>query len=296
MPIIYSVVARASVVLAEYSITSGNFTTIATRILGKIPLNDNKMSYVADRHIFHYIVEDGITYLCMADEEFGRRLPFAFLEDIKNRFRATYAERGKTALAYGMNADFSRVLQNQMDYYSNNPNADRINRVRNEIDEVKSVMVQNIEKVLERGERIELLVDRTEQLNQQGFQFKKKATQVKRRMWWKSVKVLVILIFVLMVIAYAAIAVGCGGLAFQGCRAKLSTVVGGGSTTTTSSTTATVAATSSSATTATTVMPTAATTTETTVMPTTTAATATATTTATTITDTTITELPNFML
>jgi len=243
MPIIYSVVARASVVLAEYSITSGNFTTIATRILGKIPLNDNKMSYVADRHIFHYVVEDGITYLCMADEEFGRRLPFAFLEDIKNRFKSTFADRGKTALAYGMNADFSRILQNQMDYYSNNPNADKINRVRNEIDEVKSVMVQNIEKVLERGERIELLVDRTENLNQTAFQFKKKSTQVKRRMWWKSVKVMVILIFVLLIIAYAAVAVGCGGLAFQRCRAALSG--SSSSTTTTAASTATIATTTS---------------------------------------------------
>jgi len=229
-------VARGTVVLAEYSITSGNFTTIATRILGKIPQNDNKMSYVADRHIFHYIVEDGLTFLCMADEEFGRRLPFSFLEDVKNRFKATYADRGKTALAYGMNADFSRVLQNQMDYYSNNPNADRINRVRNEIDEVKTVMVQNIEKVLERGERIELLVDRTENLNHTAFQFKKKATQVKRRMWWKNAKVMIILIFVLLVIAYAAAAIACDGFAFQGCVAAGKKIIG--STTTTTATTA----------------------------------------------------------
>jgi len=252
MPVIYSVVARASVVLAEYSITSGNFTTIATRILGKIPLNDNKMSYVADRHIFHYIVEDGITYLCMADEEFGRRLPFSFLEDIKNRFKATYADRGKTALAYGMNADFSRVLQNQMDYYSNNPNADRITRVRNEIDEVKTVMVQNIEKVLERGERIELLVDRTENLNQTAFQFKKKSTQVKRRMWWKNVKVMIILIVVVLVIAYAAVAVACGGFAFQGCTkaaSKYITTTASGSTTVASAATTTAVSTVSTATT-----------------------------------------------
>jgi len=232
-----------------------------TRILGKIPLNDNKMSYVADRHIFHYIVEDGITYLCMADEEFGRRLPFSFLEDIKNRFKATYADRGKTALAYGMNADFSRVLQNQMDYYSNNPNADRITRVRNEIDEVKTVMVQNIEKVLERGERIELLVDRTENLNQTAFQFKKKSTQVKRRMWWKNVKVMVILIFVVLVIAYAAVAVACGGFAFQGCTKAASKYL-----TTTTSTTTTVTTTvgSTTATTATSTASTALPTTSTT--------------------------------
>jgi vesicle-associated membrane protein 7 len=50
----------------------------------------------------------------MADEESGKRIPFAFLGDIKDRFRAAYGDRGKTAIAYGMNTDFSRVLQNQM--------------------------------------------------------------------------------------------------------------------------------------------------------------------------------------
>lgn len=233
MPIIYSLVARGTCVLAEFTSTSGNFTTVTRRILEKIPPNDNKMSYVYDRHIFHYIVDDGITYLCLADEEFGRRVPFAFLEDIKNRFKATYGDRGKSALAYGMNADFSRVLQNQMDYYSNNPNADKINRVRGEIDEVKSVMVHNIEKVLERGERIELLVDRTENLNQTAFKFKKQSTQLKRAMWWKNVKIMIILAFVVLVIIYFIVAMACGGLAFQKCVEAGKKLTSSGSTTAT---------------------------------------------------------------
>ena len=73
-----------------------------------------KMSYVYDRHIFHYIVEDGLVFMTMADEEFGRRVPFSFLADIKNRFKSSYGDRAKTALAYGMNEDFSRVLEKQM--------------------------------------------------------------------------------------------------------------------------------------------------------------------------------------
>jgi hypothetical protein len=34
----------------------------------KIPDQDGKMSIVYDKHVFHYIVEDGIIYLCMADD------------------------------------------------------------------------------------------------------------------------------------------------------------------------------------------------------------------------------------
>jgi hypothetical protein len=46
-------------------------------------------------------------------------------------------------------------------------------------DSVKNVMVQNIEKVLERGERIDILVDKTDTLNQASFAFKKRSTELR---------------------------------------------------------------------------------------------------------------------
>lgn len=67
---------------------------------------------------------------------FPGRIPFAFLADIHGRFVKTYGRAALTALAYAMNDEFSRVLSQQMDYYSNDPNADSINRMRGEIDQV----------------------------------------------------------------------------------------------------------------------------------------------------------------
>lgn len=221
MPVIYSIVARGTVILAEFSTAKGNFAQVTRRILEKIPTSGNsKMSYVYDRHIFHYMVEDGITFLCMADEQFGRRLPFMFLEDLKNQFKASYGDRGKYALAYGMNEDFSRVMQNKMDYYSNNPNADKVTRVKGEIDEVRNVMVQNIEKMLDRGERIELLVNKTEDLSANAFKFKKSSTSLKRAMWCKNVKLTILLVVIAIVVVYFIVALSCGGLAFQRCIEK----------------------------------------------------------------------------
>jgi vesicle-associated membrane protein 7 len=51
-------------------------------------------------------------------------------------------------LAYAMNEDFSRVLAKQMDYYSQNGGQDKVDRVKAEMDDVKNVMVDNIEKVI----------------------------------------------------------------------------------------------------------------------------------------------------
>ena len=47
-----------------------------------------------------------------------------------------------------------------------------------QIEIVKDVMVENIEKVLERGEKIELLVDKTDRLNQQAFKFEKSVSEL----------------------------------------------------------------------------------------------------------------------
>jgi len=111
--------------------------------------------------VFHYMVEDSLTYLCMSDTDFDRPLAFQFLADIKDRFQATYGERAKTAIAFAFNADFARVLQAQMEKY-NSERDPKIAKIRQQLGEVKDVMLDSIDRVLLRGEKIELLVDKTE--------------------------------------------------------------------------------------------------------------------------------------
>ena len=49
---------------------------------------------------------------------------------------------------------------------------DKVERVRDEVARVKDIMVTNIEALLERGERLDLLVDKTEQLSSNAVTFK----------------------------------------------------------------------------------------------------------------------------
>lgn len=73
MAIQYALVARGSVVLAEFSaVPQSNAGAIARQILEKIPGNDDShVSYSQDRYIFHVKRTDGITVLCMADDTAG---------------------------------------------------------------------------------------------------------------------------------------------------------------------------------------------------------------------------------
>ncbi|RVW65250.1 Vesicle-associated membrane protein 713 [Vitis vinifera] len=145
------------------------------------------------------------------------RIPFAFLEDIHQRFVRTYGRAVHSAQAYAMNDDFSRVLSQQMEYYSNDPNADRINRLKGEMGQVRNVMIENIDKVLDRGDRLELLVDKTANMQGNTFRFRKQARRFRSTVWWRNVKLTVALIIILLVIVYVILAFACHGLALPSC-------------------------------------------------------------------------------
>lgn len=50
------------------------------------------------------------------------------------------------------------------------------------------MMIENIDKVLDRGERLELLVDKTENMQGNTFRFRKQARRYRTIMWWRNVK------------------------------------------------------------------------------------------------------------
>lgn len=56
--------------------------------------------------------------------------------------------------------------------------------------QVRNVMIENIDKVLERGDRLELLVDKTTNMQGNTMRFRKQARRFRNTIWWKNVKLM----------------------------------------------------------------------------------------------------------
>eukprot|EP01106_Pelomyxa_sp_JSP_P011912 TRINITY_DN3177_c0_g1_i1.p1 TRINITY_DN3177_c0_g1~~TRINITY_DN3177_c0_g1_i1.p1 ORF type:complete len:282 (-),score=94.58 TRINITY_DN3177_c0_g1_i1:153-908(-) len=188
--ILYAVVARGNVRLCEYAMRKGNYDEIVKVILSRIPTADSRKSFAHQTFIFHYVVSKGFVFLALADLDYGYRLPFLFLEDIQSRFMGTYSQ-ALTAETLDMQQfeSFVRILKEQMDNFTNRPHeVDKLTAARAEVETVKQMCTKNIDKVLERGDRIEALVEVTSQLESSSQSFRKKSTQLKRRMCRKNFK------------------------------------------------------------------------------------------------------------
>nr|GEV34382.1 vesicle-associated membrane protein 727 [Tanacetum cinerariifolium] len=88
--LIYSFVAKGSVVLAEHTAYSGNVSTIAVQCLQKLPNSSSKYTYSCDGYTFNFLLDIGFVFLVVADESIGRSVPFVFLERVKDDFKQRY--------------------------------------------------------------------------------------------------------------------------------------------------------------------------------------------------------------
>ncbi|KAL2557980.1 Vesicle-associated membrane protein [Forsythia ovata] len=228
--LIYSFVAKGTIVLAEHTPYSGNFSTIAVQCLQKLPSNSSKYTYSCDGHTFNFLIDSGFVFLAVADESMGRSIPFVFLERVKDDFKQRYSDSIKTdgphplaedededddlfedrfSIAYNLDREFGPRLKEHMQYCMNHPEEiSKLSKVKAQITEVKGIMMDNIEKVLDRGEKIELLVDKTENLQFQADNFQRHGRQLRRQMWLQSLRMklmiggaILILIFIIWFIA-----------------------------------------------------------------------------------------------
>ncbi|URE22401.1 Synaptobrevin [Musa troglodytarum] len=236
--LIYSFVARGTVVLAEFTEFSGNFNSIAAQCLQKLPASNNKFTYNCDGHTFNYLVEDGYSecsasrsgnlkssilelnegpnfpaYCVVAVESVGRQIPIAFLERVKEDFNKRYGGgKAATAAANSLTREFGSKLKEHMQYCVDHPEEiSKLAKVKAQVSEVKGVMMENIEKVLDRGEKIELLVDKTENLRSQAQDFRQHGTQMRRKMWFQNMKIKLIVLGIIIALILVIVLSVCHG-------------------------------------------------------------------------------------
>ncbi|EYC38142.1 hypothetical protein Y032_0740g1974 [Ancylostoma ceylanicum] len=89
---------------------------------------------------------------------------------------------------------------------SQRPNQDtRISDMRRQVDEVKNVMAANVASIMERGERLDSIERRTDELQASSANFKLTAHRVQRRMCMMNAKWTVISVLFGIVVAAVVI-------------------------------------------------------------------------------------------
>ncbi|XP_031505400.1 putative vesicle-associated membrane protein 726 [Nymphaea colorata] len=211
--LIYSFVARGTVILAEYTELSGNFTSIASQCLQKLPATNNRFTYNCDGQTFNYLVDEGFIFCVVASESIRRPVPTAFLERVKEDFNKRYGGgKAETAVANSLNKDFGSKLKEHMQYCIDHAeDVSKLAKVKSQVTEVQGVMMENIDKVIDSAERVDVLVDKSETLRSQAQDFRAQGTTMRRKMWLQNMKIKLIVLGIIVALILIIILTVCHG-------------------------------------------------------------------------------------
>ncbi len=219
-PIVYAAIVKGRSILVDKSLGKVSMELIRTCI-DRIPETDGRNTFQKDDALVHYIVAGDLKVLCQASAEFGHRIPFSFLDDIRRQFIRAYLTIGSDSSTIQAiphhYQEFAPTVMDRMKAHGSK-SEDKISKVQAQMDDVKNVMLDNVEKVITRGEKLDVLQDKAGLLKESATEFKKETVLLRRDMWLRNIK-LAILILVLVTIAAAVLVIFfCGGITLPDCR------------------------------------------------------------------------------
>eukprot|EP01012_Entosiphon_sulcatum_P041500 TRINITY_DN55351_c0_g1_i1.p2 TRINITY_DN55351_c0_g1~~TRINITY_DN55351_c0_g1_i1.p2 ORF type:complete len:211 (+),score=43.70 TRINITY_DN55351_c0_g1_i1:149-781(+) len=195
MPIIYAAAADRNEVKAEHPEADyPKLADVCRRIIARVPLTETgKHTFEDETYNFHYKSRQGRVIICVAHKEVRMRVAYAFLEAVEKDWST------------GIN---KKLLKDKMEFH-NNPANDNIGRLQKEIDECKDIMMDNLDKVMARGEKLDALAQKSDDLRESANDFHRSAVRVRRMFCLKHAKITIILVVVVIVVIIIILLFAC---------------------------------------------------------------------------------------
>jgi hypothetical protein len=143
---------------------------------------DTSKSLELEDFMFHYIEMKGVLTLCMADKNVAKKLAFTFLQDIRKTFEETYSYHDiEAAKGYSLKSFGVEYLKPKLIAYNENPNAfnDKADKLLDDMLHLKDNMVENIESLIQRDGKIEVIAEKALQLSTVSNSYKSRSRKLK---------------------------------------------------------------------------------------------------------------------
>jgi len=120
-----------------------------------------------------YLRLDGLCVCVVTDKEYNLRVAFSLISKIVSDWdKATLGKWKEISTDQEYSPD---SMNNDMRVYQDPNQADKLTRIQKNLDEIKDIMHKNIDDVLKRGETIDTLMEKSQDLSTVSRQFYKKA-------------------------------------------------------------------------------------------------------------------------
>ncbi|KAF0982896.1 hypothetical protein FDP41_010875 [Naegleria fowleri] len=183
MPIKYFLVTDGADVLAESPTQQKLRMILMDKVVPKLERTNHKRVLTNDDNNIYVKYSGRYYYFCIATQEIKQRVCWNLIDEVENETLKNNLDKS--------------LLKEKLKFY-NNPDNDKIQKLQNEIDRVRDVMVENVDKILANQETMNGLIETTEELAQQGEEFQRGGRKLK---WSMRKRLIIIIVIIIMVVS-----------------------------------------------------------------------------------------------
>lgn len=216
MKVVYSLITNAKKeMIAQHALIAGNFTTVTKKVLGNMqprPLNSARalvQSFVYDEKYTYHILSTSTLYFIVLVENttMSSASSLQCLKQMQLQYQNFYQD-GQDQRPCG--AFGQEMKQLMMSYNNSTEKGGALAPLKIEVDAVKATAVESIGKIIERGEKLDILVDKTDTLQAKATAFKKHSCAVKNTMRKRRLKFMACIGVAVLLVIYLLMSAICG--------------------------------------------------------------------------------------
>ncbi|KAL7550207.1 hypothetical protein ACHAWF_015578 [Thalassiosira exigua] len=134
-----------------------------------------RQSITHESYVVHcYVRSDGLAGSVTTDQEYPARVAFVLLTQLLDEFAAAAGDAWKTMESCVESTPFPQ-LEEYLAKYQDPASADKVTKIQNDLDETTNILHKTIDSVLERGVKLDNLVEKSDDLSRQSKMFYKQA-------------------------------------------------------------------------------------------------------------------------
>ncbi|GMM38501.1 SNAP receptor [Saccharomycopsis crataegensis] len=150
-------------------------------LMGKLSPNSEPQATIeSEQYAIHYLIDNQIYYFVITDKSYPRKLAFAYLTEVSTEFYNSHGQETLNNLSLRPYAfiNFDNFLSKTKKIYLDQRTQSNLDRINNDLNDVKKIMSKNIEDLLYRGDSLDKMSHMSESLKSQSLKYRKAAQKI----------------------------------------------------------------------------------------------------------------------
>lgn len=147
--------------------------TFLSRTVAKRTQPGQRQSVQQEEYYAHIYNRDGLVGIAIVDKDYPARAAFGVVNKVLDDFSESSQQKWRSIQADSIDAQ--PVLDSAVVKFQDPTQADKLSKIQKDLDETKVVLHQTIDSMLQRGEKLDSLVDKSSDLSMASQIFYKQA-------------------------------------------------------------------------------------------------------------------------